>query len=175
MVSRLIGWVWKPYSLSFGEVSEWLKEHAWKACGRETASGVRIPPSPPDRPGVRARGSGPFSPETPRVGEKGDGLKTWSCSRGGSGALNPKSALRGGDAAQRALPGRRRPLDRASKAGSHAMGRCEPGQALTGAAISMRSHVQWGRLAGARDAGLLFPGGFEARRTTSFSLPGGDP
>ena len=31
-----------------GEVSEWLKEHAWKACMRETVSGVRIPISPPD-------------------------------------------------------------------------------------------------------------------------------
>ncbi len=31
-----------------GEVSERLKEHAWKACIRETVSWVRIPPSPPD-------------------------------------------------------------------------------------------------------------------------------
>ena len=30
-----------------GEVSEWLKEHAWKVCIRETVSGVRIPLSPP--------------------------------------------------------------------------------------------------------------------------------
>ena len=30
-----------------GEVSEWLKEHAWKACMRATVSGVRIPISPP--------------------------------------------------------------------------------------------------------------------------------
>ena len=30
-----------------GEVSERLKEHAWKACERETAPRVRIPPSPP--------------------------------------------------------------------------------------------------------------------------------
>lgn len=29
-----------------GEVSEWLKEHAWKACIRESVSWVRIPPSP---------------------------------------------------------------------------------------------------------------------------------
>ena len=28
-------------------MSERLKEHAWKACNRETGSGVRIPPSPP--------------------------------------------------------------------------------------------------------------------------------
>src|SRR5690606_17776971 len=32
-----------------GEVSERLKEHAWKVCIRETVSRVRIPPSPPDR------------------------------------------------------------------------------------------------------------------------------
>jgi hypothetical protein len=28
-------------------VSEWLKEHAWKVCIRETVSRVRIPSSPP--------------------------------------------------------------------------------------------------------------------------------
>ena len=32
---------------SSGEVAEWLKAHAWKACKRETVSGVRIPLSPP--------------------------------------------------------------------------------------------------------------------------------
>ncbi len=31
----------------YGEVSEWLKEHAWKVCIRESVSRVRIPPSPP--------------------------------------------------------------------------------------------------------------------------------
>ena len=95
-------------------------------------------------------------------------MKTRSCSRGGSGALYPKSASCGGDAAPRALPGRRMPSALVSKAGSHAMGRCEPGQALTGAAISMRSHVQWGRLAGVRGGGVLFPGGVDARRTATF-------
>ncbi|MDF2616800.1 MAG: hypothetical protein K0Q47_1455, partial [Sedimentibacter sp.] len=30
-----------------GEMSEWFKEHAWKACLRETVTGVRIPLSPP--------------------------------------------------------------------------------------------------------------------------------
>jgi hypothetical protein len=30
-----------------GEVAEWLKAHAWKACIRETVSRVRIPLSPP--------------------------------------------------------------------------------------------------------------------------------
>ena len=32
--------------LAEGEVSEWLKEHAWKVCIVETLSRVRIPPSP---------------------------------------------------------------------------------------------------------------------------------
>ena|GEM_PF-4885985 len=32
-----------------GEVAEWLKAHAWKACIRETVSWVRIPLSPPSR------------------------------------------------------------------------------------------------------------------------------
>ncbi len=31
---------------SYGEVSEWLKEHAWKACVLVTVPWVRIPPSP---------------------------------------------------------------------------------------------------------------------------------
>ncbi len=30
-----------------GEVAEWLKAHAWKACKGETLSWVRIPFSPP--------------------------------------------------------------------------------------------------------------------------------
>ncbi len=30
-----------------GEVAEWLKAHAWKACKQETVSRVRIPLSPP--------------------------------------------------------------------------------------------------------------------------------
>ena len=29
-----------------GDLSEWLKEHAWKVCIRETVSRVRIPQSP---------------------------------------------------------------------------------------------------------------------------------
>ena len=32
----------------FGDVSEWLKEHAWKACVRSRVPRVRIPASPPD-------------------------------------------------------------------------------------------------------------------------------
>ena len=30
-----------------GEMSEWFKEHAWKACVQETVPRVRIPLSPP--------------------------------------------------------------------------------------------------------------------------------
>src|SRR6185436_7358868 len=33
---------------SRGEMSEWLKEHAWKACVGETLPRVRIPLSPPN-------------------------------------------------------------------------------------------------------------------------------
>ena len=32
-----------------GEMAEWLKAHAWKACKRATVSRVRIPFSPPLR------------------------------------------------------------------------------------------------------------------------------
>jgi hypothetical protein len=31
-----------------GEMAEWLKAHAWKACMLERASRVRIPVSPPE-------------------------------------------------------------------------------------------------------------------------------
>ena len=31
-----------------GEVAEWFKAHAWKACFRESESRVRIPSSPQD-------------------------------------------------------------------------------------------------------------------------------
>ena len=36
-----------PQFFRSGEVAEWLKAPAWKACIRETVSWVRIPPSPP--------------------------------------------------------------------------------------------------------------------------------
>src|ERR1700732_3454729 len=32
---------------AFGEMAEWLKAHAWKACVRDTVPWVRIPLSPP--------------------------------------------------------------------------------------------------------------------------------
>ena len=50
-----------------GEVSEWLKEHAWKACKSATASRVRIPPSPPSSRGA-ATVSGPPSRMARRIG-----------------------------------------------------------------------------------------------------------
>ena len=37
---------WAQEEDSKGEVAEWLKAHAWKACIRATVSGVRIPSSP---------------------------------------------------------------------------------------------------------------------------------
>ena len=33
--------------MTSGEVAEWLKAHAWKACKQVTVSRVRIPLSPP--------------------------------------------------------------------------------------------------------------------------------
>ena len=57
----------------FGEVAEWLKALAWKACIRETVSWVRIPPSPPipiskplsdARAAARACCGGPFAAPT---------------------------------------------------------------------------------------------------------------
>jgi hypothetical protein len=33
--------------IQFGEVAEWMKAHAWKACIEATLSWVRIPFSPP--------------------------------------------------------------------------------------------------------------------------------
>ena len=51
--------------ITSGEMSEWLKEHAWKACVGETLPRVRIPLSPPalpqsaDPPGRSARSIAP--------------------------------------------------------------------------------------------------------------------
>gem|GEM_PF-1621457 len=38
--------LWKAADL--GEVAEWLKAHAWKACLLERVTRVRIPVSPPE-------------------------------------------------------------------------------------------------------------------------------
>lgn len=37
---------WARKLLDFGEMAEWLKAHAWKACIHENVSWVRIPFSP---------------------------------------------------------------------------------------------------------------------------------
>src|SRR5580698_5618470 len=42
-----------------GEMSEWLKEHAWKACVGETLPWVRIPLSPPPISNVETTGEVP--------------------------------------------------------------------------------------------------------------------
>ncbi len=53
-------------SLMSGEVSEWPKEHAWKACVGVTPPRVRIPPSPPVRPfGSPAWSPGPVHRRPP--------------------------------------------------------------------------------------------------------------
>lgn len=52
-----------------GQVAEWLKAHAWKACGGETHSRVRIPPCPYTPIGRRTIAPDVPSPpgcETPR-------------------------------------------------------------------------------------------------------------
>lgn len=41
-----------------GEMSEWSKEHAWKACIRATVSRVQIPFSPPEKTAQPIRLSG---------------------------------------------------------------------------------------------------------------------
>ena len=38
---------WVGIKTENGEMSEWSKEHAWKACIEATLSGVQIPFSPP--------------------------------------------------------------------------------------------------------------------------------
>lgn len=36
----------RKFATFYGELSEWLKEHAWKVCIPERVSRVRIPDSP---------------------------------------------------------------------------------------------------------------------------------
>ncbi len=52
-------------------MSEWLKEHAWKACSRAIVTWVRIPPSPP--PYAQASGGGPRVTSV-----MGDGPHQWN-------------------------------------------------------------------------------------------------
>lgn len=72
-------------SASQGEVSERLKEHAWKACVSETAPRVQIPPSPPIHNttfGRAGTGSGPLRWDRFEPGQAGNGaaLRAWlSC------------------------------------------------------------------------------------------------
>src|SRR6187401_1115984 len=54
-----------------GEMSEWLKEHAWKACVGETLPRVRIPLSPPTFALARLSGARRLQASarlTPRLG-----------------------------------------------------------------------------------------------------------
>src|SRR5215212_5296616 len=76
-----------------GELSEWLKEHAWKACVGETLPRVRIPLSPPIPRFVR------FDAHVER-------LSVWP----GRSATYPKNRAshgRGGPTGPRGLPGGR--------------------------------------------------------------------
>ena len=40
-------WNFKEFRYYNGEMAEWFKAHAWRACIEETLSWVRIPLSPP--------------------------------------------------------------------------------------------------------------------------------
>src|SRR6202451_3698093 len=60
-----------------GEMAEWLKAHAWKACVRETVPWVRIPLSPPC-----LSLSGPDRQVTSRTQDMGDNLVPNGLSRG---------------------------------------------------------------------------------------------
>ena len=84
-----------------GEVSEWLKEHAWKVCIRESVSRVRTPLSPPNlkrKPGFASRLF--FAWCTAERGEKPRQGST-KCLRFG-----PPTAARRGSAANQSLPHR---------------------------------------------------------------------
>ena len=80
---------------SSGEVSEWLKEHAWKVCKRlNRASGVRIPLSPP----VCRCSEGPS--RVSFAGGVGEGVRTPVGSTDGASRLHGEAARR----ARRAAP-----------------------------------------------------------------------
>src|SRR5438034_9937916 len=60
-------------SIVCGEMSEWFKEHAWKACVGVTPPWVRIPLSPLklNAASIRFRGAAQLEPENPaRSGRK---------------------------------------------------------------------------------------------------------
>src|SRR5688572_11557315 len=54
-------------TLTNGELSEWFKEHAWKACVGETPSWVRIPRSPFSLPDYQVGGCAIGSCESRQV------------------------------------------------------------------------------------------------------------
>lgn len=58
-------------NLPLGELSEWLKEHAWKACIREIVSRVRISHSPP----VKSRSIAQFGSAS-GLGPEGRGFES---------------------------------------------------------------------------------------------------
>ncbi len=61
--------------IDIGELSEWLKEHAWKVCIRETVSRVRIPHSPPREINPREIVGLFFSQTEPSLLERGAGKR----------------------------------------------------------------------------------------------------
>ena len=120
---------------STGEMSEWLKEHAWKACVRVTVPRVRIPLSPPT------------GPDPPRG----------SCWRVGSSRLHPYGlAVLGGELAVpcnlQSAPAGLNPPSKGPGAPCQpappipvsqpcAMSHRQPRQARKGAAVRGRAHV----------------------------------
>src|SRR3990172_2452364 len=59
-----------------GEMSEWLKEHAWKACVGETLPWVRIPLSPPAFARLRRASARPAREPTTREGRFADTMRS---------------------------------------------------------------------------------------------------
>ena len=91
----------------------------------------------------------------------------WAGSKGVHGQLavldgesavpcNPESAIPGSNALPRPSTLCSTAREVALTAGSHAMGGCEPGQVREEAALSITSHVPWGRLVRANCRGRLF-------------------
>ena len=70
-----------------GEMSEWFKEHAWKACVQETVPRVRIPLSPPfwEKQIGETAGS-----ESPRVRRKEQRAWRWDMRKHGSEGLEKR-------------------------------------------------------------------------------------
>src|ERR1019366_1774114 len=77
----------KPAKAQEGEMAEWLKAHAWKACLGETLTWVRIPLSPPFYGATR-----PLVP-LPGIDVHAPGLAPAE-DVGGQGGLHPAMLLR---------------------------------------------------------------------------------